>query len=241
MTRARAAVVHFTPAYGQVAANRRSLLAVAREAAQQAKLVVLPELATTGFVLGRDQAAAWAEDSHGETVRQFDALASELNATFVLGLALRDGEELRNAQLVLTGAGHPAATYHKHHLYGADHGWATAGDTPGAIAEVAGERVGLLICHDVVWPETLRSLAEQAPTLVALSTNWIGMGEPFPSAWPEAVRALGGTPLLVANRGGAEATARFEDPSGIVHVGPSGMQAQVGPGGPGPYVVSFRT
>ena len=60
------AAVHFTPAFGQVEENRAALVAACeRAAAAGARVVVLPELATTGFCLDPAQAEAWAEPRGG--------------------------------------------------------------------------------------------------------------------------------------------------------------------------------
>ena len=63
------------------------------------------------------------------------------------------------------------ANYRKTHLFGefeADH--FTAGDTPVVQARLAGLTVGLLICYDVEFPETVRLLALQGADAVLVPT-----------------------------------------------------------------------
>jgi predicted amidohydrolase len=227
------AAVHFTPAFGELERNRAELVRLSAEAADRgAELVVLPELATTGFCLDEARANAWAEPADGATATALGELAASRGLVVVVGLALREEGALRNAQLVLDG-GRLAGVYAKHHLFGADHAWAVAGEEPGAVATTSAGDVGLLICHDIVYPRTLLAVCARRPRLLAFSTAWIGTGETFPHSWSLAARLLDPAPLVVANRGGAEGEVAFEDPSAIVSyrsggvVGPRSAGARV--------------
>ncbi len=212
-----AAAVHFTPVLGAVEENRAALTRLAGEAAAQAGVVVLPELATTGFVLTPDEAAAWAEPVPGPTTEALGVVARARDAVIVVGLPVTSGGALRNVQVALDVDGRVAGVYAKHHLWGSDHAWATAGPTPGAVVSTARGRVGLLLCHDIVYPRTVLAVARERPRLVAFSSAWVGEGvEPFPSAWVLASALLEGAALVVANRGGEECGVRFDDPSALL-------------------------
>ncbi|MCO5166064.1 MAG: carbon-nitrogen hydrolase family protein [Planctomycetes bacterium] len=235
------AAVHFTPTFGAVEENRAALVRLVREAASRAGVVVLPELATTGFVLRPEEAAAWAEPVPGPTTEALAAVARDTETVVVVGLATRapSGESaggpaagaLCNAQVVLDADGGVAGVYAKHHLWGADHDWAAPGPTPGALVETRRGRLGLLVCHDLVHPLTLLRVARERPRLLALSTAWVSEGaEPFPLSWVLASALLEGAPLVVANRGGAERGVRFDDPSAIVLRGAVARRTEAGPG-----------
>ena len=211
------AAIHFTPAFGEPDRNREELVDLCRTAAQQARLVVLPELCTTGFSLNAEQAAAWAESPDGPTVQALRAASSETGAVVIAGLALRDASgTLRNAQVVLDGAS--TQIYAKHHLYEADFAWATAGDTPGAVVETSVGSIGLLICHDIVHARTVLAVAQARPQVLAFSTAWIGDPEPndLPEPWRIVAQIIAPAPLVVANRGGSEGAVCFQDPSAIL-------------------------
>jgi predicted amidohydrolase len=227
---AAVAAVHFTPTLGAVEANRAALVALARDAAARAGVVVLPELATTGFALTRDEAEALAEPVSGPTTAALAAVAREARAVIVVGLAVRGASGLCNAQVVLDVDGRLAGSYFKHHLWGADHAWAVAGPAPGAVVDTARGRVGLLVCHDVVYPRTVLAVARERPRLLAFSTAWVGDGvEAFPTAWVMASVLLEGAPLVAANRGGEERGVRFDDPSAIVVRGAVARRSAAGP------------
>ena len=224
------AAVHFTPTLGAVSANRAELVRLARDAATRAGVVVLPELATTGFALTRAEAEAHAEAIPGPTTDALAVVAREERAVIVVGLVARSALGLCNAQVVLDVDGRLAGSYAKHHLWGTDHDWAVAGPTPGAIVDTARGRVGLLLCHDIVYPRTVLAVARERPRLVAFSTAWVGEGEPFPPpSWVMASVLLEGAPLVAANRGGEERGVRFDDPSAIVVSGAVVRRGTVGP------------
>ncbi len=211
------AAVHFTPAFGEPDRNREALVALCRTAAQRARLVVFPELCTTGFCMNAEQAAAWAESLEGLTVQALREVSVETGAVVVAGLALRDsGGTLRNAQVVVDGAA--THVYAKHHLYSEDFAWATAGETLGAIVETSAGSVGLLICHDIVYARTVLAVAERRPQVLAFSTAWIGEDDPqeLPEPWRIVAQIIAPATLVVANRGGSEGDVCFQDPSAIL-------------------------
>lgn len=215
MSGLRLAALHFTPRFGEVEANRAQLLG-ALASLGEVDLVVLPELATTGFCLQPDQARAWAETSAGETASALSAWARERGALLACGLALREGQRLSNAQLLFDRDGSLANVYRKRHLWGHDTLWATPGDEPGAIAETSIGPVAQLICADIGHLETVFGLAQRRPMVLAFSTAWVGEGEPFPTSWQVALRLLDPAPIVIANRGGEEEGVLFEDPSAIL-------------------------
>lgn len=221
----RLAALHFTPRFGAVALNRARLLAGLHGAAD-VDLVVLPELATTGFCLAPEEAEEWAEELTGPTVQALRAWARATGTLVACGLALREGARLSNAQVLIEADGELAGVYRKRHLWGHDVGWATPGDEPGGLTQTRLGLVGQLICADIGHLETVLALTQRRPRLLAFSTAWVGEGEPFPVAWQIALRLLDPAPLVAANRGGDEEGVTFGDPSAILAYGAGGV---VGP------------
>ncbi|MBL4845567.1 MAG: carbon-nitrogen hydrolase family protein [Planctomycetes bacterium] len=228
----RLAVLHFTPELGAVERNRARLLA-ALEAAADADLLVLPELATTGFAMTPAQAQAWVEPLEGETTSALRRWAAETKTVVACGLALREGEQLFNAQVLIESTGEIRHVYRKRHLWGHDRGWATPGEEPGALTETSLGGVAQLICADIGHLETVLALAQRRPRFVAFSTAWVGEGEPFPTSWQVALRLFDPAPILIANRGGEEEGIEFADPSAILAyrgggvVGARGVEPQL--------------
>ncbi len=123
-----------------------------------ADLVVLPELALCGY----DNPAKirrMALANGGPTVVKLAGLAREKRQALALGYAERDMDGLHNALLVIDADGRTLANYHKTHLWS---GYEAALFCPGkglATFRLAGLRFGMVICYDLDFPETARTLA----------------------------------------------------------------------------------
>src|SRR5438445_8726166 len=94
------ACVQMAPEVGQKARNlQRSLQCIAQAAAQGAQIVVLPELANTGYAFrSREEAFALAEEiPGGESTLAWAEAARALGVHIVAGIAERAGQRLYNA------------------------------------------------------------------------------------------------------------------------------------------------
>ncbi|MET0313965.1 MAG: nitrilase-related carbon-nitrogen hydrolase [Hansschlegelia sp.] len=155
------AAAQFRPT-SDVAANLARIEQLAVEAAARgARLVTFPELALTGL----DQPAERAEPLSGPSVARLLAIASRLGIHIVAGLAEREGEALYNAAVLVGPEGVPGA-YRKIHLAAADRSWATPGADWTAFDIPLG-RVGVMIGHDALFPESGRILALRGCDLIA--------------------------------------------------------------------------
>ena len=110
------------PRVGDKASNvAASLASIERAAALGARLIVLPELANSGYVFTtRAEAFALAEEvPDGPTCQAWMAAAARLDVTLVAGIAERQGDALYNAAVVIGPAGY-IGTFRKVHLWNAE-------------------------------------------------------------------------------------------------------------------------
>ena len=159
-----------------VAANVATTTAALRSAAARgARLVVLPELAATGYVLDRAGLLARAESvaAPGPALSAWSAAARELGITVVGGCAVSDRDRLYNSVAVIGPDGVVAGTYRKLHLFGRERDVFTPGDAGLPIFEVGGLRLGVVVCYDLRFPEAVRILALRDVDLVAVPTAWV--------------------------------------------------------------------
>src|SRR5882762_1774049 len=86
-----------------VANVARTVAAVEEAAAAGATIVVLPELANTGYVLDHALLAPAAEQvgAGGPAITAWSAAAARLEVTLVAGFAERDGDRLYNSAVIL--------------------------------------------------------------------------------------------------------------------------------------------
>ncbi|TWI92513.1 putative amidohydrolase [Roseibium hamelinense] len=150
--------------------RRQQMSEAAHKASGQgARVIVFPELALTGYGAG-DQIAANAQGLDGVQVRFLKDLAAATGSALVAGLALRDGETLRNAAIFAAPDGTVAA-YHKLHLYGGyEKALFTLGQERPPVIAFEGLNLGLLVCFDVEFPERVRDLALRGADAVLVPT-----------------------------------------------------------------------
>ena len=232
----KVALVQFAPAFKEVDANLRKIVGFVQEAAKNgAKLIVLPELCTTGYsFMSKQEAAAVAEPiPTGRTFQGMKALAERLNVHIVWGQVEVDPRtfNLYNAQVLVTPAPNAWVSYQKVNPWGNDWLWCTEGRAnPPILSCNFGEdgikKVGLLICRDVrdkrddKWSDFYES---GDADLVAFSSNWGNGG--FPSlAWIDFVKDNKIT-LLVSNRYGKESHNDFGQ-GGICAITPDPFKIQ---------------
>jgi len=188
MSRLSIGLVQLECAPLDVAENAVRTAAALRSAAGQgASLVVLPELAATGYVLEPAELAARAEstDSPGPVLGTWAREARALAITVVGGFVERAGDRLYNSVAVFGPDGDLAGVYRKLHLFGREREVFAPGDLGLPVVEVGGLRLGALVCYDLRFPETVRILALRDADVIAVPTAWVAG---FDAAVPEGPR-----------------------------------------------------
>ena len=144
---------------GDVTANLARIEAAAVQAADGgARILVAPELATTGYGAG-SVISDLAEPCDGQQVAQLTAIAQEYRLAIVAGFAEREGAGVFNSLVFADGDSEPVI-YRKRQLYGAyERALFSPGPPASALCAVDGLTLGLLICYDVEFPEFVRELA----------------------------------------------------------------------------------
>ncbi|MCA6093138.1 carbon-nitrogen hydrolase family protein [Streptomyces sp. SCA3-4] len=144
--------------------------AACRASAAGARLLLTNELYLTGYALGaavRDLAEPVAGPSADAVAR----IAAEHGLVIGYGYPERDGEAIFNSLQLIGPDGTRLANYRKTHLFGE---YETTHFTPGSEllvqADLDGIRLGLLICYDVEFPETVRAHALAGTQLLLAPT-----------------------------------------------------------------------
>ncbi|MFJ4434228.1 nitrilase family protein [Pseudomonas sp. NPDC089395] len=179
----RIAVIQYDPQVGLEHAdgNLNKGLAMARRAVSEgANLIVLPELANTGYTFdSRVEAYAHAEPLEGgPSVQAWAAFAREHQLYLAAGFAERDGLRLYDSA-VLFGPEGRLGHYRKAHLWNREKLWFTPGDLGFPVFETPIGRVGLLICWDIWFPEVPRLMASQGADIICSLNNWVWTPPPL--------------------------------------------------------------
>jgi predicted amidohydrolase len=233
----KVAAIQFSPLFKDWKSNiLRAGSLVQSAVGAGARLVVLPELMTSGYsFMSKAEARTCAEIlTDDPDVLKLDGLerpnsmqvmrtmARALNVAIAWGLVEEDFDtgHLHNAQVLALPSGE-WVSYRKVNPWGNDYLWAKKGEDSPPIVEYLGKKVGLLICRDVRdQGNGFKEFYEPGDAdVVCFSSNWGDGG--FPSTnWVEFAEE-NKCWLVVANRYGQEAHNNFGD-GGVCVVSPEG-------------------
>ncbi|MET7915370.1 carbon-nitrogen hydrolase family protein [Streptomyces avermitilis] len=169
------ATTQFTCVPADISANVRQMAALAAEArAQDAELVVFPELALTGYELDALSAdpGLWvdADDPRLDAIRE-SGIATVVNCAAATG-----GERPAVETLVYGSDGELITTYRKQHLHEQEQSVFVAGQRDGRF-ELGGLRFALATCYDNHFDElTRRGAADGCQVHLASSLYGTGGG-----------------------------------------------------------------
>jgi 5-aminopentanamidase len=153
--------------------RRRVTRAIVDALASGAGVIVLPELATSGYMFETEnevRAAALPADS--PVLADWARLLAGTPAVVVVGFAeLGEDGRLYNSAAVVDASG-VRGVYRKTHLWNREKLFFTPGDALPPVVDTAVGRIGVLICYDLEFPEMVRYLAAAGADLVAVPTNW---------------------------------------------------------------------
>jgi predicted amidohydrolase len=168
------ACCQLAPVFGALDANRAlTARAVEAAAARGARLIVLPELVSSGYVFrDADEARALAEPADGPTVTGWAELARQLDVVIVGGFCELDEDgALRNSAALVDPDG-IRAVYRKAHLWDRESLVFVPGDDPPAVVDTAVGRIGVMVCYDLEFPEWARLPALAGAQLLVAPANW---------------------------------------------------------------------
>ena len=212
----RVAIAQLNQSVGDPAANARAMLeAVAHGRRAGADLIVTPELSLCGYppedlVLRPAFVAACG--------RELGAMAAQIGAqSVIVGFPEASEGRIYNAAAVLR-AGRVQAVYRKERLPNAtvfdEERYFSPGHEP-CVVDVAGQRVGIIICEDVWSPEpAARSRAAGAQILVVINGSPYHTGQQALRSGHVTARAREcGIPVVYANRVGGQDELVFDGAS----------------------------
>jgi len=172
--RGRIAVVQMQSELYVSDANRAKTASLIESAADdEARLVVLPELAISGYGLDEAGLRASAEPVDGPTLAAWADIARRRRIVIAGGFCELHEGRLYNAAM-LVGPGGLLAHYRKLHLFDREKLVFTPGDRGLPVADTPAGRIGLCVCFDLRFVEVVRALALMGADIVAVPTAWVG-------------------------------------------------------------------
>jgi predicted amidohydrolase len=181
------ACVQLAPVVGAYEANQAAVRdAIARAGAD---VVVVPELATSGYVFESVEEARSLARPAAEALAPWVEAAAAAGCVVAGGFAELDGDALYNSGAIVDGTG-VLALYRKLHLWDRERLFFTPGSALPPVVDTAAGRLGLCVCFDLEFPEVVRGLALRGAELVCVPTNWPAEPRPEGERPMEVVRAM---------------------------------------------------
>jgi len=214
----RVAAIQYEPTLGEKEKNVARLLQLVEESATHgAKLIVLPELATTGYCWqSRAEIAPCVEPIPGPTTDRFQHLATAHHCYIVVSLPEVDPRtNVYYNSMVLLGPEGFVGTYRKIHAFISEPRWARDGDLGMPVWDTPLGHLSGLICMDAMYFESARIPALHHADVLLFPTNWLDEKSPS-SRW--MARAFeNGVYFIAANRYGEERGVQFSGGSCILN------------------------
>jgi len=168
----RVGFVQFRPVFGDVTGNVERMKRLISSV--EADLLVLPELATTGYAFtSRDELLSIAEPFEGSpSLDALQKLGAERSCGLVVGFAESSSGALFNSAALLSHDG-DRGLYRKIHLFGAENLFFENGDIPFGVFKLFGIKLGIMICFDWFFPESARVLALEGAQIICHPVNFV--------------------------------------------------------------------
>ena len=199
----KAAVIEFNPCLNNLEANVEKLLEVVTEAAKNgSKLIVTPEMATTGYHYKNRQAiSSYADTIPGKTTSYFEEVAREYQTHIVIGMAEYDESDglFYNSAALIGPAGF-IGKYRKIHQWATENSWASWGDRGVPVFKTEIGNISMIICFDANYFESARIAALNGAEILCYPTNSTGGALSMLQSWAE----MNGLYILGANRSNSE-------------------------------------
>jgi N-carbamoylputrescine amidase len=168
------AVAQFNAEAFNPQANRERAVSYVEDAGRRgARLVILPELVTSGYALDAARLSEVAEAFEGPTLKRWTLAASEHGVLIAGGFCEKSDGKLYNSAM-LVGPGGPLLHYRKLHLFDHEKRVFSPGDLGLPVVPTEIGTVGLCICYDLRFFEVARLLSLQGADLLAVPTAWVG-------------------------------------------------------------------
>lgn len=168
----KAGFYQFNPVFGE---KKQNIATVADALTGiDAELMVLPEFFATGYqFISMDEVASLAEEiPGGETTEALVRLSNKHNLYIVGGLPEREGERFYNSAVIAGPEGF-IGVYRKTHLFFEEKLWFTPGNTGFNVFHTDIGTIGIMICFDWYFPESMRALALQGAQVIAHPANLV--------------------------------------------------------------------
>ena len=230
----RIACCQTDPKLGDLAANAEEIETQIREAVKVgADVIVLPELATSGYMFtDAEEARAAALALTDPAIANWSAAAG--NAIVIGGFCeLGDDAKLYNSAVMVDGDG-VVACYRKTHLWDREKLIFTRGDVVPPVVKTKHGAIAVMVCYDLEFGELTRRVVLDRAEVIAAPVNWPLFPRPEGERPGEVITAMSTArtnkvAVACCDRAGVERGQQWTEGTAIID--PNGwVVAAAGPG-----------
>jgi predicted amidohydrolase len=230
----RIACCQIDPRLGDLSANADTIEARIREAVKVgADIIVLPELATSGYMFAdADEARAAALAPTDPDIAKWSAAAG--NSIVISGFCeLGDDAKLYNSAVMVDADG-VVACYRKTHLWDREKLIFTPGDVVPPVVKTKHGAIAVMVCYDLEFGELTRRVVLDRAELIAAPVNWPLFPRPEGEHPGEVITAMSTArtnkvAIACCDRAGVERGQQWTEGTAIID--PDGwVVAAAGPG-----------
>ena len=162
----------FNPIFGEI---KRNLDTVSNRLSQvQCDLMVLPELFASGYqFISKQEVEELAElVPEGPTTQRLIQVAGDRRMVLIAGLPERDGANCYNSAVIVTPSGF-LGCYRKTHLFYEETLFFSPGNTGFQVWDIGSAKIGIMVCFDWFYPESVRTLALKGADIICHPSNLV--------------------------------------------------------------------
>ena len=169
----KAAYIQFAPIFGDQKKNIENL-DILIDNSKQADLVVIPELANSGYNFSsRKEAFSLAEEIEKSDFIEFlESKAKKHNIFIVSGFNEKEDGKLFNTSILVSPNGF-MGKYRKIHLFMNEKDIFEKGNSGLPVFDIGFCKLGMLLCFDYLFPEVWRILALKDSDIICHPSNFI--------------------------------------------------------------------
>jgi predicted amidohydrolase len=216
----RISMLHSAPRHDDISYNIRLIESMFFKALEvKPDIVVMPELAVSGYEFYHELGIDWVKDFAPELINRFRSLAETCATCIILCTPSYDPDQEKyfNAAIFINEMGDVLGEHQKVTVLTGSEGWASPGRNTRPI-DWKGHKIGLLICSDAYGRNVASELATQGADVLISPAAW-APGFHGPDGEWELRSEETGLNLFVCNRTGKENKMEFNGSASVVVTG----------------------